>query len=88
MASANSTTFVRFGSAAVNGTAGNAVQPIIDGAAMQVAVYTVDTTAPVLLSFDLNMRDGNVVLVEVASADCRLISFSTAADNVIDRDLG
>jgi len=30
----------------------------------------------------------NVVLVEVASADCRLISFSTAADNVIDRDLG
>jgi len=32
--------------------------------------------------------DKNVVLVEVASADCRLISFSTAADNVIDRDLG
>ena len=27
----------------MNGTAGNAVQPIIDGAAMQVAVYTVDT---------------------------------------------
>jgi hypothetical protein len=63
VASANSTTFVRFGSAAVNGTAGNAVQPIIDGAAMQVAVYTVDTTAPVLLSFDLNMRNGSVVLV-------------------------
>jgi hypothetical protein len=40
VASANSTTFVRFGSAAVNGTAGNAVQPIIDGAAMQVAVYS------------------------------------------------
>ena len=47
----------------MNGTAGNAVQPIIDGAAMQVAVYTVDTTAPALLSFDLNMRNGSVVLV-------------------------
>jgi len=62
LATAKATTFLRLGSAAVNDTTGNAVVSIGDGAAVEATTYTPDTTAPFLVSYDLNMRDGQVVL--------------------------
>jgi hypothetical protein len=62
LATANTTTFLRIGSAAVNDTAANQVVPVSDGSAVAVSTYTADTTAPVLVSYDLNMHTGVVLM--------------------------
>ena len=55
-------TFITITNFTIQDTSGNAVIPITDGMAMQVALYIQDTTPPELERFDLDVDSGRLTL--------------------------
>ena len=62
LGTSNSTTFLTLTSSAIDDMNGNMLLPISNGNATMVTRFTPDETPPELLSFRLNMDDGNITL--------------------------
>ena len=76
LAISNSTTFISLTSQAILDMAGNSVQEITYGMALQVSEYTEDEISPVLIDFDLDLNTGNLTLVfdETVNASSVIVS--------------